>query len=471
MKSITSKNHTAKIFCTKAFCECGSGITAVMPCFIFEALETLRMPMDTTREHVMQDEVKPNWWVLCLTFAAVVLDGFDTVALGVSIPSMSKAWGVEPAHFTPALALTSAGVAIGYMAVGRLVAKLGTRNVIFSAVALFTIGSLLTAWSGSIVELTILRFLTGLGLGAVLPAAVSHATATNPLRLRQSIAVVVMTGISFGALIAGLAGGVVISALGWGWVFILGAIASGVLLPFLWIGLSGRHESITPANHSEAKHHAAVSRLFDKPVRSKTLLLWSFSFLIFAVYYVFSSWLPTLLTSYGFGPGMAPLGSAALGVGSIVGAGVLLLGSRRRRMTSVLACTSAAAVVFLVISAFLGPDKALLLIVFGGVGLGLQAGMIGQAAMAVTLYPQATVTAGVGWAASLGRLGSVVGPIFGGMLIGLGADTGTIVFSVCIPVLVALALVLILGRITAGRNATPETSQLDNEHLAAPPGR
>lgn len=52
--------------------------------------------MDTTREHVMQDEVKPNWWVLCLTFAAVVLDGFDTVALGVSIPSMSKAWGLSP---------------------------------------------------------------------------------------------------------------------------------------------------------------------------------------------------------------------------------------------------------------------------------------------------------------------------------------------------------------------------------------
>jgi AAHS family 4-hydroxybenzoate transporter-like MFS transporter len=75
------------------------------------------------------------------------------------------------------------------------VAKLGTRNVIFSAVVVFTLGSLLTAWSGSIVELTILRFVTGLGLGAVLPAAVSHATAVNPGRLRQSIAVVVMTGI------------------------------------------------------------------------------------------------------------------------------------------------------------------------------------------------------------------------------------------------------------------------------------
>ncbi len=59
--------------------------------------------MDTMSEPKMQHEIKPNWWVLCLALAAVVLDGYDTVALGgVSIPSISKEWGgVEPAHFTP----------------------------------------------------------------------------------------------------------------------------------------------------------------------------------------------------------------------------------------------------------------------------------------------------------------------------------------------------------------------------------
>jgi AAHS family 4-hydroxybenzoate transporter-like MFS transporter len=414
--------------------------------------------MDTMSKPKKQEETNPNWWILCLTCAAVVLDGYDTVALGLSIPAIAKDWGVEPSHFTPALALTSAGVALGYLAVGRLVAKLGTRNVIFSAVVVFTLGSLLTAWSGSIVELTILRFVTGLGLGAVLPAAVSHATAVNPGRLRQSIAVVVMTGISLGALIAGLAGSSIVGALGWEWVFIIGAIASAVLLPFLWFGLSGSHVSSTPIDVAEAKHHASVARLFDASVRSRTLLLWAFSFLIFAVYYVFSSWLPTLLTSYGFSTGLAPLGSAALGIGSIIGACVLILGSRRYRMTSVLAGTSVAAIAFLVISAFLGPDKALLLLVFGGVGLGLQAGMIGQAAVAVTLYPQATVTAGVGWAASLGRLGSIVGPIFGGVLIGFRVDTSVIVLSVCVPVIIALGLVLILGRITAAKSADSDVS-------------
>jgi AAHS family 4-hydroxybenzoate transporter-like MFS transporter len=424
--------------------------------------------VDTMSEPKKQEEIKPNWWVLCLACAAIVLDGYDTVALGVSIPAIAKDWGVTPSHFTPALALTSAGVALGYLAVGRLVAKMGTRNVIFSAVVVFTLGSLLTAWSDSILQLTIVRFVTGLGLGAVLPAAVSHATAVNPGRLRQPIAVVVMTGISLGALIAGLAGSGIVGALGGELVFIIGAIASAVLLPFLWFGLSGSQVSSTPIEAAEAKHHASVARLFDAPVRSRTLLLWVFSFLIFAVFYVFSSWLPTLLTSYGFSTGLAPLGSAALGIGSIIGACVLILGSRRFRMTSVLAGTSAVAIVFLVISAFLGPDKALLLLVFGGVGLGLQAGMIGQAAVAVTLYPQATVTAGVGWAASMGRLGSVVGPIFGGVLIGLGVDTSIIVLSVCVPVIIALVLVLILGRITAAKATVSMSLHPAKSPLTAP---
>lgn len=424
--------------------------------------------MDTTSEFKKQEEAKPKWWVLFLTCAAVVLDGYDTVALGVSIPTIAKDWGVQPSFFTPALSLTSAGVALGYLAVGRLVARLGTRNVILSAVVVFTVGSLLTAWSTSVVELTILRFITGLGLGAVLPAAVSHATAVNPARLRQSIAVVVMTGISFGALIAGLTGSGIVGAFGWEWVFILGAIASGVLLPFLWFGLSGSQASDPLHEAPEAKHHASVARLFDASVRSRTLLLWAFSFLIFAVFYVFSSWLPTLLTSYGFSAGLAPLGSAALGIGSIVGAGVLIVGSRRFRMTSVLAGTSAVAITFLVVSAFLGPDKTLLLLVFGGVGLGLQAGMIGATALAVTLYPQATVTAGVGWAASLGRLGSVVGPIFGGVLIGFGVDTSFIVLSVCVPVIIALALVLVVGRITASRASTPTPAHQEKSSLASP---
>ncbi|MGV9711529.1 MFS transporter [Gordonia sp. NPDC003424] len=410
-------------------------------------------PTQTTSDPIS----RPNWPVLALAFVAVVLDGYDTIALGLSVPALSKDWGVSAAHFTPALSLTSLGVALGYIAVGRLTARFGCRKVVLAAVVVFTIGSLLTAWSSSILELSALRLLTGFGLGAVMPAAVAQATALNPARHRQSIAVFVTMGISMGALLAGLFGAKLIGSYGWEAVFIAGAAASALLLPLLWFGLPDERTMGAAARSADhAKHSASVARLFDPDVRVRTLLLWGFSFLVFSVFYIFASWLPTLLTSYGFTTKLAPLGSAALGVGSIIGAGVLMVGALRFRMTSVLAGTSAVAIVFLVVSAFLGADKALLLLVFGGVGLGLQAGMIGQAAVAVSLYPQATAATGVGWASSMGRLGSVVGPIIGGTLIGLGYATSTIVLIACIPVAVAMVLILWLGRVAARRGVVEE---------------
>ena len=410
---------------------------------------------------------RPNWTVLTLAFIAVVLDGYDTIALGLSVPAMSRDWGEAPSHFTPALALTSLGVALGYIAVGRLTARYGCRHVILVAVGVFTVGSLLTAWSGSIIELSALRFITGLGLGAVMPAAVAQATALNPARLRQSIAVFVTMGISLGALIAGLAGSQLVSHFGWPSVFIVGANASASLFPFLWFGLPDERDAIGEVTPADAKHSASVARLFDPAVRARTLVLWGFAFLVFSVFYIFSSWLPTLLTSYGFSTGLAPLGSAALGVGSIIGAGILIVGVLKFRLTSVLACTTTAAIVFLVISAFLGPDKALLLIVFGGVGLGLQAGMIGQAAVAVSIYPHRTVATGVGWASSMGRLGSVIGPIVGGALIGLGTSTSTIVLLSCVPVSAALVLMVVLGRMRTAADDSdnvPTTTAAPRDH-------
>ena len=79
--------------------------------------------------------------------------------------------------------------------------------------------------------------------------------------------------------------------------------------------------------------------------------------------------------------------------------------------------------------------------------------MIGQAAVAVSIYPQRTAATGVGWTSSMGRLGSVVGPIVGGALIGLGTSTSTIVLLACIPVFGALLVVVALGRVRVAQRA------------------
>ena len=390
-----------------------------------------------------------HWPMLILGFLAVLLDGYDSTTLGLSVPTLANAWHTPASNFTAALSLTSAGVAIGYLTCGRLSTRYGRRRVIMTAVAVFTVGSLLTAATTTIAELSLLRLLTGLGLGAVLPAAVSLAVAVNPARYRQTVAIFVAMAIAAGALIAGLLGVRLIGVGGWQLVFIVGAAGSLLLLPALWFGLPDE-SAVTPNDTADLPiaRTASVARLFDQGYRIRTVLLWSFAFLMFAVYFIFSSWLPTLLTSYGFSPTLAPLGSAALGVGSVLSGLVLMATGLRYRVASILVVTTLVAIFFLVLSSRLGPDKALLLAVFAGVGFGLQAAMIGQTGLAVAMYPAPTATTGVGWSASLGRAGSVLGPIIGGAMLSLGMPTRTIVLTACIPVILALFLVVVIRRRT-----------------------
>ncbi|MGF6886540.1 AAHS family 4-hydroxybenzoate transporter-like MFS transporter [Nocardia sp. GAS34] len=400
--------------------------------------------------HPARGDARLRWSVLILAFLAVLLDGYDSTALGGCIPSLSRAWHVPASHFTAALSLTSAGVAVGYLTCGRLSARWGRRRVVMSAVLVFTVGSALTAMVTTMIGLDLVRLFTGLGLGAVLPAAVSLATAANPARYRQTLAIFVAMAIAVGTLVAGLLGVRLIGLAGWRSVFVAGAVASALLLPALWYGLpdEGPDTTFDDADRPTAQS-SSVARLFDHGYGVRTVLLWAFGFLMFTVYFIFSSWLPTLLTSYGFAVTLAPLGSAALGVGSIIGAIVIMAAALRYRMSSVLIGTTVLAIVFLALSSRLGADKALLLTVFGGVGLGLQAAMIGQTGMAAAMYPSRTATTGVGWSASMGRAGSVLGPIVGGILLGFGVPTRTIVLIACVPVVAALLLVAELRRRTA----------------------
>ncbi|MFD2271262.1 MFS transporter [Undibacterium arcticum] len=70
--------------------------------------------------------------------------------------------------------------------------------------AFFAVGSMMTGFAGSLSILAILRFITGIGLGAVLPAAVALAAKQCPAHRREMIAVAVAAGIGLGSTLGGV---------------------------------------------------------------------------------------------------------------------------------------------------------------------------------------------------------------------------------------------------------------------------
>ncbi|MFJ5956922.1 MFS transporter [Paenarthrobacter sp. NPDC092416] len=389
-----------------------------------------------------QAKSRSRWAVIVLTFLAVLLDGFDTASLGLAVPSLAKDWSLSPAAFAAPLIATNAGVVLGYMICGRLSVRLGLRRMLLAGVVAFALGSALTAMSAGIPFMTIARFVTGVGLGAVLPSAISLATAGRSGGKRERIAVFVTMGLSAGSLAAGLSGGKLIGDLGWQSIFWLGAILPVILLPIMWFGIK---DAEAPKPSSRAGQET-VQSLFRNGFGVSTVLLWSFAFLIFATFYAFSSWLPTLLTNFGLGLAMAPLGAAALGIGGIVGALLLMVFSVRFKTSRMLVVAAAVAIAFLLMIALGHPGQWQLLLLFAGVGMGLATSMVGQAAVAVSVYPASSRTSGVAWAAALGRLGSIVGPALGGVLLATGQSPQSIVLAVCIPVVLAVAVMTLLSR-------------------------
>ncbi|GAA1570551.1 aromatic acid/H+ symport family MFS transporter [Actinomadura kijaniata] len=397
------------------------------------------------------------WTTVALAFSAVLLDGFDSAALAFSVPVLAGEWGLSRAAFTAPLVLTNLGVVVGYLACGPLSARLGRRRVLIGGVVFFAVSTLLTAVTlpvQSVPLLSVTRVLTGLGLGAVLPAAVALATDHAPVRRRQLVSVAVTLGLASGATLGGLFGGRMLQELGAAGVFwIAGGLPLALAAVMAWRLPAAAGAGADTAD--TARRAERVSELFPPGMRMNTALIWAFSFLAFLSAYTLQSWVPSLMGDFGFADSEAPLGLAFFSIGGIAG-GVLLVWLASRVPIALALCAlslTGAACAFAIARADLG--GTVLLVVLGGTGLGLVGSQIGQLAMAVALYPAATRTTGVGWAAALGRIGSIVGPAVAGVLLGLSLPGRDIVLLTTLPVLTAALCALLLWRRQAGGGAVP----------------
>ncbi|HWN33752.1 MAG TPA: MFS transporter [Pseudonocardia sp.] len=389
-----------------------------------------------------------RWGLVVLAFLAVLLDGFDAAALAVVVPTLSRQWQVAAAGFTLPLVLTNIGVVLGYLSSGWLGARWGRRRLLVSGVVLFAVATCAVAALlelRSIPLLTALRVVTGMGLGAVLPAAVSLSTEHSPVRRRELVAVVVTLGLTSGATLGGFFGGRLLLSVGADGVFWVAGLLPLVLAAALarWVP---RTPAAAPAHAAAARDEARLGRLFTPELRTDTTLLWAFAFLVFVAAYTLTSWTPTLLVGYGFSPARAPLGLAFVSFGGLLGGLALIPLAARIGIARALVVMPTLGVLCMVVAARADLGDTGLLLALGGAGAGVVAGQIGQLTMAVSLYSVGARTTGIGWVSALGRAGSIIGPGIAGILIAFALAGKDIVLLTAIPVVLAAGCALALAR-------------------------
>jgi AAHS family 4-hydroxybenzoate transporter-like MFS transporter len=412
--------------------------------------------------------------VFLLCAAVLFVDGFDVQAITYVAPAISEDWGLVRGALGTTFSAGLFGVMLGAILLAPLADRVGRRRVItFSCVA-FGVCTLLTLAVDSLGSLLVLRFFTGLGLGAALPNAIGLASEYAPHKRRALIVMFVGSGISLGAIAAGIATAQLVAPYGWRSVFLVGGVLPLVLAALLarYLPESIRFAAVMPNGQTEAKRllrnikpelgadadvriesgdaeggKASVLALFQDGRGIATVCLWVAFFMSLLNVYLAINWLPTSLTASGFTVPQAAVMTSLYHVGGVIGTyaiGLFMdrLGAHRMVLVALLLAVIGFYTFATVTDLPQWPTTAVLMLA----GVGVIGAQVGATALASMTYPVSMRATGLGWALGVGRVGSIVGPTIGGIIVAT-ADDARLVYLGCIaPVAIGMLAVALLKR-------------------------
>ena len=424
--------------------------------------------------------------LLLMCAAVLILDGFDTQAIGYVAPALAKEWGLTTrAALGPVFSAGLFGLMIGALVFGPLADRVGRKAIIIFSTAAFGLGALATVLAHDIPTLLVIRFLTGLGLGGAMPNTVAMTAEYNPHRRRATMIMIMFCGFSIGAALGGFLAADLIPRFGWRSVFLVGGIAPLIMVPILVWRLPESVRFVATTGHAPervagllrlisptavfapgAQFVVRESRLDGVPVRhlfregrtGVTLLLWVVFFMSLLDIYFLASWLPTVLNDLGASVSMAVLIGSMLQVGGVVG--TFALGSVIDRFSfRALALVYLGAVFAVGAIGQLGHAAIPVSIAIFAAGFCVVGGQIAANALTAGYYPTSVRATGVGWALGIGRVGSIIGPLVAGVLIDAKWSTGALFMAAAAAAACAALASLLLSRIAGVTGA--QTSSID----------
>lgn len=271
-----------------------------------------------------------------------------------------------------------------------------------------------------------------------MPNFISLASEATQGRQRLSVVTLIMAAMPFGGAVSAL---VALGAqVGWGWrsIFYVGGFAP-VLLALLMMRYLQESAAVAGDLHDSAaaRTESVASALFGADRLPTTAMLWVGYFFTQLVLLLMLNWLPQLVIGLGFSRSEASWTSVAFNLGGSLGAGFLgrlHAGQRRRRWVLV---TYSGMAVALIAVASVGKSFVLASLACAFAGIFIIGAQLILFALAPLYYRTAIRGTGVGASVSMGRLGSVVGPLFAGFLVAGGGTSTSVLLGIIPFVLIA----------------------------------
>ena len=438
-----------------------------------------------------------------MAWLTLFLDGVDNQSIAYVAPALAKDWDLARGALRTVFSTGVLGVAIGALIIGPLADRYGRKRLTVLTVIYVALFSLIVAQvpeisalvspvipdASNLNVLMILRFLTGLGLGAAVPLAVVIVNEFAPKRRRAAMVTLMGCGYAMGSASGGLLASHLVPAFGWQSQFYAaaGMTLLMALVLALWLPESIRLltvqgqsagvivilRKINPALSFEPDTHFVLRqelreqsanrlrpvRLFTEGRTGITILIWLCLFMNTLALNYLNNWLPTLTTETGLPEAQALRAAASLQFGGILGVITLGFLADRFGFFKVLTGSFAAGGLFIAAIGWAGGafyPLAATIFASGFFNIGTQ---ITLAALAATLYPTDIRSTGVSWAHGFARIGSIISIMFAGIMLAQHWPLQTMYYLVSIPMFFGCVWILILANVrakTSERAAEPK---------------
>jgi AAHS family 4-hydroxybenzoate transporter-like MFS transporter len=398
-----------------------------------------------------------------LLLLCMFVDGFEAQAPGFAAPAIIREWGIPRAAMGLVFGAGNLGLMLGAILLGILGDRTGRKRTIIVGCVVLAVFSFLTIYATDIATLRLLRIGSGIGVGGVLPSVIALGTEFSPRRYQATTIWLLLIGYQAGASSGALVSTFLFADHGWQVMFLIGAIGPIVvaLLVLLSLPESVRFLSFNPAAHDrviatlrrldptlaaardarlivhdEKKSGVRLAHLMAEGRAPFTILLWFVYIANLMALQFLLTWLPTVLESPTVPHGVAATATVLVPAGGIA-AGLILSRFLDRGSIMPIAIGFALGVPMVALIGFSGGSTTLLMLATFGAGCAVIGGQTNLHALAGRFYPTFTRANGVGWANGVGRIGSILGPVIGGVLIGLDLPSSQLFLFAAVPPLCA----------------------------------
>lgn len=407
--------------------------------------------------------------VVALTVGLNALDGFDVMSISFASPGIAAEWGIDRAALGIVLSMELIGMAFGSIFLGRLADRIGRRPTILGCIVLMIAGMFMASTVTTIMQLSVWRVLTGLGIGGMLASINALVAEYSNTRRRHLCVSIMAIGYPVGAVIGGIVVARLLRSHDWRSVFQFGAGMTAVLLPLAvllmpesvhWLtrkqptGALGKiNRTLMRMGHAAIDALPTIAAAVRKPsprgifgpgfIATTIIVTLSYSFHMLPFYFILK-WVPKIVVDMGFAPASAAGVLVWTNVGGALGGLVLGLLTLRFGVKPLTILVLLLTTVMVTLFGRTAPDLHELALICACAGFCINAAIVGLYAIFAQAFPTHLRASGTGFAIGFARGGSVASPIIAGFLFKAGYPLPSVAGVMAVGSLVAAGILALL---------------------------